>query len=122
MEDHLPRRALVGKDAQHVAVRLTVVDDQRLARLLGEADVRAEPLLLHAALRPVAVIVEARLADRAHLRQTGQARDLLERAIFGAAGLVRVDRDRGSDGGMFRRAPRPPSATTQDCNPPSRHG
>ena len=58
-------RPLLLEDAQHVVVGVTVVDLQGLAGPLGEVDVPAERILLHPnALRPGAVVVEPRLADR----------------------------------------------------------
>ena len=37
VEDHLLRRALLGQDAQHVLVRVPIMDHHRLAGLLGHA-------------------------------------------------------------------------------------
>ena len=47
VEDHLLRRSVRGQDRQHVLVRIPVVDHQRLAGLLGDLDVRPEPVALH---------------------------------------------------------------------------
>ena len=46
VQHHRVRRALVVEHPQHVVVRLTVVDDQRLAVPLGDGDVRPETRLL----------------------------------------------------------------------------
>ena len=66
MEHHPRRRALLRQDAQHVGVRLAVVDHQRLAGALGDLDVLTEPPALHVGRGVVAVVVQARLADRDH--------------------------------------------------------
>jgi len=76
VEHHPFRRALGLQDGQHVVVRVPVVDHQRLAGLLGYVNVRAEPVPLHLRGGVVPVVVEAGLADRAHLRQRGQLGDL----------------------------------------------
>ncbi len=69
-------RALLGHDAQRVFRRRTRVDDQRLLRGVRRADVGAKALALPFHIRDraafQAVVVEAGLADRDHLRMLGQ--------------------------------------------------
>ena len=74
VEDHLLRRAVSGQDRQHVLVRVPVVDHQRLACLLGDLDVRPEPVSLHLRRGVVPVVVQPGLTDRPDLRQRGQPR------------------------------------------------
>ena len=71
VEHHPVRRALLLQDAQHVGVRLPVVDHQRLAGPLRDLDVLAEPPALDVGLGVVAVVVEPGLADRDDARPGG---------------------------------------------------
>ncbi len=108
-------RTRLGQDRQDVRVRLAVVDHQRLPGPPGDLDVRAEPLALHGRVRPVAVVVEAGLADRHHpgrLRQRGELGQHLAPAGVHRRGLVRVDRHRRVHLGVLVGAGRPTSATT----------
>ena len=67
MQDHGLRGALGVQHAQHVGVRVPVVDDQRLAVPLGDRDVRPEAgLLRRPALVAGAEGVQPGLADPAH--------------------------------------------------------
>ena len=99
VEDHRLRRAFLGQDAQDVLVRVPVVDHQRLGGLLGQRDVRAEPVLLDVVGRVVPVVVETGLADRPDLGQRGQLGQFFEHliAIRGLGRLVRVDGHRRVD-------------------------
>ncbi len=114
MEDHAVRRPrrVLGQDRQHVLVRLPVVDHHGLARRPRDLDVRAEPVPLDRAGRPVTVVVEAGLADRHHLRRRGQGGDLgqhLAPAVVHLGRVIGVDGDRRVDvrvlgGGRHRPA------------------
>ena len=103
VEDHLLGGPVRGQDGQHVVVRVAVVDHQRLASLLGDVDVRPEPVPLDGRRCAVPVVVEPSLADSADLRQRGEPGDLgqhgvlLRRAGRSRGGLLRVDGHRGVD-------------------------
>ncbi len=110
MEDDTIRCAATSQNVEHVFVRVAIVDHQRLARPLGDLDVRAEPVPLQPWRRAVAIVIKAGLADRPDLRQRCEPRDLVECRIpggLGSGGLVRVDRHRGVHvsvlGGASRR-------------------
>ncbi len=91
MEHHGARRSLLLQDAQHIGVRLPVVDHQGLASALGDLDVLAEPPTLDVRGGVIAVVVEPRLTDRDHPRQPGQRLDLrkhLRRGNWGSSGVA----------------------------------
>jgi hypothetical protein len=76
------------------------VDHERLADLLGDIDVRAEPVALQLRRGIVPVVVEPGLTDRSDLREGRQPRDLGLRGLPPGRRrgcgrrLVRVNRDR----------------------------
>jgi len=72
--------------SRHVFVRVAIVDHQRLARPLGDLDVRAEPVPLQPWRRALPVVVQPGLADRTNLRQPREPRDLVQCRIAGGLG------------------------------------
>ena len=71
------------------------VDHERLAAIAGERDLRGECACLIGARRAVAVVVEARLADRHATLVFGQRAQLREIGGVEASGRVRMTSDRG---------------------------
>ena len=112
--------------AHDVVMGIPVVDDQRLAELLGQRDVAAERLLLRMpALRPGAEVVEAGLADRHHPLVRGQLADLGERVVEGAGRgqprcLVRMQRDGSHDLRVCVAPPRRRSVSSRRRTRPGR--
>ena len=82
--------------------------------MLGDRDVRAEPVPLHHRARVLPVVVQPGLADRPHPFQHRQLRDLgqhlltLRRGGRGGRGLVGMHRDRRVEAGVLGRASRRP--------------
>lgn len=82
MEDRALRRAFLRENAQDVRVGVPVVDDECLAPAFRDLDMRAERVFLRGdALGTGAEVVQARLADRADLRQGRQRVDLRQRLV-----------------------------------------
>ncbi len=96
----LLRRPLVRQHAQHVGVRVPVVDHQRLAHPLGQIDVPAEVLLLLGRRRAVPVVVQPGLADGDDPGVACQPLELVVVVVGQPGDLGRVDRDRGPDVGV----------------------
>ena len=71
------------------------MDHDRLAELGCELELRVEEAALGVAGRVVAEVVEARLADGDGPRMREELAQLVEPSGFGAAGLVRMDAERG---------------------------
>lgn len=94
--------ALLGHDPERVLRRLARMDDERLARFAGCADVPPETLVLPGEVAFAAVVVEAGLADRDHPRVVGQPDQVLDRGIAPLA-LVRVHANGGVDVGIGTR-------------------
>ena len=67
-----PLPALLMENAAQVVVGLPPVDDKRLARLRGEANMLAEAVPLLVARRMVVMVVESCLADRRNAGVGGQ--------------------------------------------------
>ena len=96
------RRALLVQHAQHVGVRVPIVDHERLAEPLRQRDVRAKARFLrHSTVVAGPERVQPGLADRPYPRLGGQALDDPQRLVqLGRRGrrepgrLVRMQRDR----------------------------
>jgi hypothetical protein len=96
-------RAVGVEDRQDVLVGVPVVDDERLAALLRDRDVRAERALLRGpAVLVGAEVVEPGLPEGRDARQRGERVDLGEgRVEVGKArGVVGVQGDGGQDAGV----------------------
>ncbi len=83
VKHHPGRRSLLRQQAQHVGVRLPVVDHQRLAGALGDLDVLPEPPALDVGRGMVAVVVQPGLPDSDHPRLPGQRLDLGQHLVRG---------------------------------------
>ena len=95
MHDHLHAARLAGEHAHGRVVGVARVDDQRLAGLGGQRDLRLERALLVGPWRAVAIEVEAGLADRHAARVVGQRAQLGEVGAVEAVRAVGVPADRG---------------------------
>ena len=82
---------------RRVPVGLARVDHDRLAELRGELELCIEEPPLPLPRRPVAEVVEARLADRDRSLVLEELTQLAETGGFTVAGLVRVDAECGED-------------------------
>ena len=102
-----------SKPAQHVGgvgFGVARVDDDRLAELGRELELRLEELPLAIARRPVAEVVEPGLPHGDRLLVLEQLAELVDPACLGIAGLVRVDPEGGEhllvELGELERGPR----------------
>jgi hypothetical protein len=96
-------RAVGVEDRQDVLVGVPVVDDERLAALLRDRDVRAERALLRGpAVLVGAEVVEPGLPEGRHARQRGERVDPGERGVevVQARRVVGVQGDGGQDAGV----------------------
>ena len=97
VQDHLEALGLLGEPLDRVVLGRAGVDDQRLAGLVRELDLRGERSLLVRAGRVVAEVVEAGLADRQAFRVLRELLELLRDRVRVAGRLVRVVADRRVD-------------------------
>ena len=95
--EHAAQARIVAHDAQAVAVRLPVVDDDRKIQLQRKLQLRAQHDLLRHLRGGVPVIVQTDLADGADFRLRRQRADLLQTVIRPAGGLLRVPANSGID-------------------------
>ena len=92
---HDDRAVEAREDGGRVGVRFACVDDDRLAEIGRELELRLEELALPFARRAVAEVIESRLphGDRTIvLREVAQ---ILDAVCLRVAGLMRIDADRG---------------------------
>ncbi len=83
----------LGQDRERVLLGLARVDHHREPGALGQAELGLERAPLVLSRRPVAEVVQARLADRPRLRVLRRALDLLQARGVEALGVVRVAAD-----------------------------
>ena len=93
MQDHVEALRVARERGDRVVVGRARVDDERLAELAREADVRGERALLVGARRVVAVVVEAGLADRGAARVAGELAQLVRDRVGVARRVVGVVAD-----------------------------
>ena len=93
MKDRALRCSFGLKHAQDVAVRVAVVNDQRLADLFGDLDVLAKRRLLDVRRHTSPVVVKTCLANRAHLRKRGERRELFDVDVGEVRCLIGMHRD-----------------------------
>ena len=84
------------QDAQHVLLRLTAMDNQRLTHRSGRLDMTTEALALPVQIPLAAKIIEAGLTNGHHPGIAPMVDQLIDRDFFGHC-RVRVDPDRGGD-------------------------
>ena len=82
---------------ERVLVGVAGVDDDRLAELGGDLELRFEEALLVVVRGVLAEVVEARLADRDRARVAEQVAKLVEAVRVGLVRVVRVDAEDGVD-------------------------
>ena len=99
--EHAAQARIVAHNAQAVAVRLPVVDDDREIQLQRQLQLRAQHDLLRCLRGGIPVIVQTDLADGADLGLRRQRADLLQTVVRPAGGFLRVPADGGIDEIIF---------------------
>ena len=99
--EHAAQAWIIAHNAQAVAVRLPVVDDDREIQLQRQLQLRAQHDLLRRLRGGVPVIVQTDLADGADLGLRRQRADLLQTVVRPAGGFLRVPTDGGIDEIIF---------------------
>ena len=101
--EHAAQARIVAHNAQTVAVRLPVVDDDRKVQLQRKLQLRAQHALLRYFRGGVPVIIQTDLADGADLGLRRQRADLIQTVVRPAGGLLRMPADGGIDEIIFLR-------------------
>ena len=91
--EHAAQARIVAHDAQAVAVRLPVVDNDREVQLQRKLQLRAQHGLLRCLRGGVPVIVQTDLADGADLGLRCQRADLIQTVVRPTGGLLRMPAD-----------------------------
>ena len=84
-----------GEDVGRVGVRVACMDDDGLAELGRELELRLEEAALPVARRAVAEVIEARLPHCHRSIVLGEVAQLVDAVRLRVAGLMRVDAERG---------------------------